>query len=817
MTVLYPTVWTRGIPPEIHVPDAEVLTELLKRVRRRGMVVLEVGSWVGNGSTRLLGELLREVNGTLYCVDTWAGSDNVKHHLDYRQQLHTLFPVFAENVWKFGLQDVVKPLVMPSLEASQLFPAAGIDMIFIDGHHGYNHVKQDLLAWLPKVKPGGIFCGHDAETGYLDLHPALRAAIESASAEADVFVNNDYPGPPNFHAGVIRAVHEVLGTRAQLWCKQKPTTIWSYQVPANWHQRWRSRYLPSRQTGPQIAATPWPERGFLPLEQLDSYQGYHIVRRGPSYFGIPQTVDRRYTPWEEACQQAGALTAASREELERRIDATRTGRPIEFAGWLPVYADVGNCGQHPQFKHTSNPPPGYRFTYSAPLYPPPAQPLRAAGQWLRERLQPLCRKVEKAVRPVFTLLRGGPGLAPWSRLRMLRSAVRMFCQLRRQGAGLSTILLFLRTRHFLSQAHLTEQRGLVFLPSIPFTYGQNPWLIEIEDPTTLFFPFVHNGHTNTIHLAEQPYFPIIKALLEAEQCRGIVTHMHSTARLVAKLFRSETIRNKVFYAPLGVHLPQRWQRHEATADSEPIHLLFTNSWHQLTQNFFLRGGLDVLEAFAILHERYPQLRLTLRTQMPVLGNRYQQILEQGWVRVISRFLPTEEMEELLAGSHIYLLPAARVHIVSVLQAMSHGLAVVASDGWGFEEYVDHDRNGLMVKGRQGKVSWIDEEAGMLREIYQPMYEPDPIVVAGIVEAVSRLVEDRSLRQRLGQTARRDVQTKYNLENWNAGLKAAFDTVLPPTAAPDELMSARYRLETAAAAEPAAAESGEPVAALRQGD
>jgi len=144
---------------------------------------------------------------------------------------------------------------------------------------------------------------------------------------------------------------------------------------------------------------------------------------------------------------------------------------------------------------------------------------------------------------------------------------------------------------------------------------------------------------------------------------------------------------------------------------------------------------------------------------------------------MDRFLTSEEMADLHARSHIFLLPAARVHIVSLLQAMSYGLAVVGSDGWGMEEYLDDGRNGLVARGRAGKASWADDDAGVLRENYETMYTPDPAVVAGIVDAVSRLVEDRELRRRLGRTAREDVETRYNLGNWNEGMKAAFDLAL----------------------------------------
>jgi glycosyltransferase involved in cell wall biosynthesis len=241
--------------------------------------------------------------------------------------------------------------------------------------------------------------------------------------------------------------------------------------------------------------------------------------------------------------------------------------------------------------------------------------------------------------------------------------------------------------------------------------------------------------------------------------------------MVGTLFGSEKIKAKISYTPLGVPRARRWQRHD---ESDHLDLVFINSWTQLPHGFYVRGGLDILEAFDILHDRYPHLRLTLRTNLPELDAHFHRILERRWVRVINRFQSNEEMESLLASSHIFLLPAARVHIVSLLQAMSCGLAVVTSDGWGIDEYVTHEHNGMIVKGRYGKVSWMDAKAGMLREDYEPMFTTDPEVVDGLVEAVSRLVEDRPLRRRLGRTARRDVETIYNLENWNRGLKAALD-------------------------------------------
>ncbi len=447
--------------------------------------------------------------------------------------------------------------------------------------------------------------------------------------------------------------------------------------------------------------------------------------------------------------------------------------PVEFAGWLPVYTRSGDCGRHPQFHHTGEPPPGYRFTCSAPP-PPKTRRKDKPSRWAKivEAVSRIPQMFAGLIRSVVGVFRGAPHVSLTERLRLLAALTRFTFTLLRRGAKLSAVARFIHSRHFLSQLLLAPNRGLVFLTSMPYTFGQNPWVIEIEDPTTLFYPLIENGRTSDLRIGQSPYLPIVRALLESDSCKGIVTHIRSTAELVPTLF-GEAIRKKVFYTPLGVPLPPRFQRHRDRGGDE-IHLLFINSWCQVPENFFVRGGLDVLEAFAVLRERYPQLRLTLRTALPALDAHYHRILESGGVRLIQRFVTADEMAALHADSHIFLLPAARIHIVSLLQAMSYGMAVVGSDGWGMEEYLHHERNGLVVKGRYGKVSWADETAGLLREDYEPMVTPDPEVIEGLVEAVSRLVEDRTLRGRLGRAARADVETKYTLAQWNEGLKEVFD-------------------------------------------
>lgn len=62
-----------------------------------------------------------------------------------------------------------------STAIAQTIPDASLDFAFIDADHREFAVRADILAWLPKVKPGGMLCGHD----YQDKFPGVKAAVEA--------------------------------------------------------------------------------------------------------------------------------------------------------------------------------------------------------------------------------------------------------------------------------------------------------------------------------------------------------------------------------------------------------------------------------------------------------------------------------------------------------------------------------------------------------------------------------------------------------------------------------------------------------------
>lgn len=60
-----------------------------------------------------------------------------------------------------------------SSNESKSFQDGSVDFVFIDANHDYQFVKDDILAWLPKISKNGLIGGHDYSLGWLGVIKAV--------------------------------------------------------------------------------------------------------------------------------------------------------------------------------------------------------------------------------------------------------------------------------------------------------------------------------------------------------------------------------------------------------------------------------------------------------------------------------------------------------------------------------------------------------------------------------------------------------------------------------------------------------------------
>lgn len=320
--------------------------------------------------------------------------------------------------------------------------------------------------------------------------------------------------------------------------------------------------------------------------------------------------------------------------------------------------------------------------------------------------------------------------------------------------------------------------SILFSPSYILTLQQSYYVVEIEDIYTLFFPYILNSNNTHIEILNSKIHVLIQYLLERKECACIITHMQSTAECLRKIFGG-IVAEKVHHIPMGV-LPIQDDKLCASYQTKlgkDIRIFFSCSWHQ--GNFEIRGGLDVLEAFDIVCQKYENLHLVMKCTLPsVMPNKYREIINKyknKKIHIISEKLSDDDMDNLMRHMDIYLLPAARIHVISILGAMAAGIPVITSDGWGINEYIKADENGIIVEGRYGKTSWVDND-GILREDYSVLYRGDEEFAHKLAERIERLIMDDSFRLKITRNAIKDIRENYSIEKYNENLKNVFDKV-----------------------------------------
>ncbi len=151
-----------------------------------GDVLVEVGSFLGKSAAYMAERIKKSKKRlTFYAVDIWDDDiwwtglrpDDLPYPWPVGElcgrPLDRAFLYCMNSVGAHG--GVVRPMQMDSVEAAGTFHDGSLSFVFIDADHRWDAVVKDLEAWKPKVRPGGVFAGHD----YIaPLWPDVKRAVD---------------------------------------------------------------------------------------------------------------------------------------------------------------------------------------------------------------------------------------------------------------------------------------------------------------------------------------------------------------------------------------------------------------------------------------------------------------------------------------------------------------------------------------------------------------------------------------------------------------------------------------------------------------
>lgn len=157
---------------------------ILDRLPKGHIKGAEIGVFTGDLSKRLLAH---RTDLSLLMVDCWGDEyrDDYKASKDFHASAGKEYQEWAcktaHCVTAFAGH---RAIIMRdnSVKAADKVSDQSFDFVFIDADHGYEAVKDDIRAWYPKLKEGGLLSGHDFD------HPdypffGVKQAVEEFAHE----------------------------------------------------------------------------------------------------------------------------------------------------------------------------------------------------------------------------------------------------------------------------------------------------------------------------------------------------------------------------------------------------------------------------------------------------------------------------------------------------------------------------------------------------------------------------------------------------------------------------------------------------------
>ena len=144
--------------------------------------IVEVGAWKGRSAAFMAVEIANTGKRVKFdVIDTWEGGPLHQRGQPYEDPYvvnGTLYEHFLDNM-KY-VSGFFNPIKMSSVQAATLYQDNSLDFILLDVSHDYENSRNDILAWLPKLKPGCLMVGDNFSRDWPGVIQAVTELLPDA-------------------------------------------------------------------------------------------------------------------------------------------------------------------------------------------------------------------------------------------------------------------------------------------------------------------------------------------------------------------------------------------------------------------------------------------------------------------------------------------------------------------------------------------------------------------------------------------------------------------------------------------------------------
>ena len=292
--------------------------------------------------------------------------------------------------------------------------------------------------------------------------------------------------------------------------------------------------------------------------------------------------------------------------------------------------------------------------------------------------------------------------------------------------------------------------------------NKRPWVVDIE----MAGSFVG---MNWASLKKPITKMIISKYLSSSYCKKILPYSYAAKQNLEEWIDCKKFKDKIEVLYPAYHTTKVKRKH-----SNKITLSFVCRTSPIDLDFYIKGGHDLLKAFQILNKKYDNLHLKIKGSIP---KHLQKNLKN--VTFIEENLPREKFyEEFLFKPDIYVQPTlVDTFAIAIIEAMSTGLPVVATNMFAMPEIIEDGYNGFLINSKMQWDKYVK---------FDPKYEKfnidaakyHPEMIKDLVKKLSILIEDKNLRKKMGQNSFKIVESgKFSIKRRNKQLRKIYDEAL----------------------------------------
>lgn len=298
---------------------------------------------------------------------------------------------------------------------------------------------------------------------------------------------------------------------------------------------------------------------------------------------------------------------------------------------------------------------------------------------------------------------------------------------------------------------------------------KRPWVKSVEHVSSILGARSMKSYTNSNkRFAEK--------LLSSSYCKKIMPASKASKDSM-KILNCKGFEDKIEVVYPAVPL---FDFDKSKRKDEVIRLLHIEQNHH--NNFYRKGGRELLKAFEILNKGF-------EIELDFIGN-----VPQTYKYKYSKFqninfyekLHFNDLKKLFEKANIFVLPTMTDALPNViLEAMSFALPIISTETFAIPEVVKNGISGFLIKPEfellgkgenYDKISWHNGRALKKNEFIKMIINTDlKNTVNNLVEAISILISNRNLREKMGIEGRKEVEEgKFSIKFRNSKLKRIYE-------------------------------------------